>query len=152
MFRTKILALFLLALTGFTACKGEAPPAEVYEAGDKFIERLKKGEYDIIYSDASDLLKEKLTRVAAIEEMKKIAAVGRIQDYKRTNMSVGVENGKSFASPVYGVAFENSSGQSSGQLTLQFVDVGGNWKLSGFGATTRGGRQAPPSPVPTPQS
>ncbi len=148
MFRIIILALFLLALTGFTACKGEAPPTEAYVEGDKFIERLKKAEYDIIYNDASDLLKEKLTRTAAIDEMKKITAVGKIQDYKRTRMTVGIENGRSFASPVYGVAFE----KSNGQLTLQFVDTGGSWKLSGFGATTRGGNTAPPSPVPTPQS
>lgn len=148
MFRTIILALFVLSLTGFTACKGEAPPAEAFEAGDKFIERLKKAEYDTIYNEASDLLKERLTRIAAIEEMKKITAVGRIQDYKRGGMTVGVENGRSFATPVYGIVFENISGQ----LTLQFVDSGGNWKLSGFGATTRGGNTAPPSPVPSPQS
>ncbi|HWP43030.1 MAG TPA: hypothetical protein VNO14_07335, partial [Blastocatellia bacterium] len=120
---------------------GQAPPEDVDKAAALFFERLKSAEYETIYGDASEQFKETVVKATIIDNLKQMAALGRIQDYHRLKMTFENEDDSTIASPVYSVVFD----QTVAEITLNFKDEGGEWKLIGFVVKQRGGGQSPPS-------
>jgi len=111
----------------------EAPPEDAERAGAQFFERLKAAQYDVIYKDASTILQEEKARLGVADDLKKVTALGKVLDYRRRGANFTKEGEKSFAVVNYDVRFE----QAMGEATLQFIDVGGEWKLSGYSFGTR---------------
>ncbi|MEW6208972.1 MAG: hypothetical protein AB1631_11440 [Acidobacteriota bacterium] len=133
MLRIMIAALLVCFIAG---CSREAPPADVDKAGALFFERLKGADYEAIYADASSQFKEAKSKGEILDNLQQITAIGRIQSYSR--LSMFFEGDKSrIASPVYSVLFD----QAAAEITLNFKDDGGEWKLVGFSLKRRG----PPS-------
>ncbi|HET9530110.1 MAG TPA: hypothetical protein VFQ92_07150 [Blastocatellia bacterium] len=125
----------LLLLTGCALRAGEAPPEDVDKAAALFFERLKSAEYEVIYADASEQFKEQVDKATIIDNLKQITALGRIQDYRRLRMIFEGEGKNRVASPVYSVIFD----QNVTEITVNFKDEGGEWKLVGFSVKQRGG-------------
>jgi hypothetical protein len=126
-----ILAALLLCF--IAGCSREAPPTDVEKAGALFFERLKGADYEAIYADASSQFKEARSKGEILDNLQQITAIGRMQSYSR--LSMFFEGGKGrIASPVYSVLFD----QAATEITLNFKDEGGEWKLVGFFLKRRG--------------
>jgi hypothetical protein len=130
----KLVAAFLLAFVVGCSAR-EAPYEDIDKAAGLFFERLKAAEYDSIYDDSCEAFKEQKTRGEVLENLKKITAIGRPQDYDRLSMFFEKDGKKRIANPVYTVRFD----QSQGEITLTFRDDDGEWKLLGFAVKQRGG-------------
>jgi hypothetical protein len=125
----KVIAVWVsLFIAGCSLVSREAPSEDVEKAGALFFERLKAADYDAIYSDASAMFKENQPRATILDNLKQINALGRIQDYRRLSMRFEGDPKNRLASPVYAVTFE----QVRAEITLNFKDDGGEWKLLGF--------------------
>jgi hypothetical protein len=122
------IVLFTMLLLFMAGCSRQAPPEDVDKAGVLFFQRLKDADYDTIYKDASTQFKTNKTRDVVVESLKELTARGRLQDFKRTNTSYREEGKDQIAMPVYNATFE----QARGDLTLSFIDEGGEWKLIAF--------------------
>jgi hypothetical protein len=109
-------------------CSHQAPPEDVDKAAALFFQRLNDAEYDAIYKDASAQFKTNKTRDVVVESLKELTARGRLQDYRRMNTSFQDQGKDRIATPVYGTTFE----QSRGDVTLTYIDEGGEWKLIAF--------------------
>ena len=109
-------------------CSRQAPPEDVDKAATLFFQRLKDADYDTIYKDASTQFKTNKPREEVVERLKELTAKGRLQDFKRINTSYRDEGKDRVAMPVFGTTFE----QSRGEITLSFIDEGGEWKLIAF--------------------
>lgn len=130
-----VLVVFLMAACfGCSLSRREAPPEDAEKAGAQVLERLKEAKYETIYSDASDILQKEKARASVVDDLKKVTALGRLVDYRRRGANFSKEGDKSFALVTYNMTFD----QTRGEATLQFVDVGGEWKLSGYSFGTRG--------------
>jgi hypothetical protein len=130
MFRMIIISMLLVFMV---ACAPDAPPEDVDKAAALFFQRLNDAEYDTIYNDSSKQLKKNQTRDVVVESLKELIARGRVQDYKRINMAYNEQDKARIATPVYGTLFE----QSKGELSLTFIDEGGEWKLIAFSLKPR---------------
>lgn len=131
MLRNSVAAIALTAvvlLGGCTLLSHEAPLEDIDKAAALFFQRLDKQDYDAIYNDAAKDFKQKKTREAVIESLKQLTAYGKVLDHRRIQMPFEGEGRSRMASPVFGTAFE----QIHGELTLNFRDEGGEWKLLGF--------------------
>ena len=126
----KVLALFLLSLfmAGCSMLPHEAPPEDIDKAAALFVQRLNAAQYDDIYKDAARKFKDNQTKEMILDSLKELTAKGKLQSYQRVQMKYETETKDRIASPLYNVAFE----QSRGDLTLNFIDESGEWKLIGF--------------------
>ena len=134
MLRIVLVVFLAVASFGCSLAAREAPPEDAEKAGAQVLERLKEAKYEVIYSDASDILQKEKARASVVDDLKKVTALGRLLDYRRKGANFSKEGDKSFALVSYNMTFD----QTKGEATLQFVDVGGEWKLSGYSFGTRG--------------
>lgn len=125
MFRITIILTLLVFIAG---CSRQAPPEDVDKAATLFFQRLNDADYDAIYKDASTQLRTNKTRDEVVGSLKELTARGRLQDYRRINTSYQDQGKDRIATPVYGTAFD----QSKGEISLTFIDEGGEWKLIAF--------------------
>lgn len=125
MFRIIVILMLLVFVGG---CNHHPPPEDVDKAAALFFQRLNDAEYDVIYRDASTQLKTNKTRDAVVESLKELTARGRIQEQRRINTSYRDQGKDRIATPVYATVFD----QSKGDLTITFIDEGGEWKLIAF--------------------
>ncbi|HLG17019.1 MAG TPA: hypothetical protein VJH03_21325 [Blastocatellia bacterium] len=129
-----VLCLALVSTAPITGCSKEARSEDVDKAADVFFERLKSAEYDAIYDDAAQPFKEQNSRAATLDNLKQIAAMGRIMKHTRLSMSFDKEGGARICLPAYAVIFD----AARAEITLKFLDAGGEWKVLGFFVKTRG--------------
>ena len=136
----KIVALFFipLFLSGCALLPHEAPPADIDKAAALFVQRLNAAQYDAIYKDTAKKFKDNQTKENILGSLKDLTAKGQLKEYRRIRMTYEGEGKERIASPIYGATFE----QATGDLTLSFIDEGGEWKLVGFAFKMRSG-QAP---------
>jgi len=123
-----VLVLIALFISGCSLLPHEAPAEDLDKATALFVQRLNAAQYDVIYKDAAKKFKEAQTKETILDSLKELTARGRLQSFNRIQTKYEGENKERIASPVYVVAFD----QSRGDLTLSFVDEGGEWKLIGF--------------------
>ena len=131
MLRNSVAAIALTALVLLEGCallSHEAPPEDIDKAAALFFQRLEKQDYDAIYNDAAKDFKQKKTRETVTDNLKQVTAYGKVLDYRRIRLPFEGEGKDRMASPVFGTLFE----QMNGELTLNFRDEGGEWKLLGF--------------------
>jgi hypothetical protein len=94
---------------------------------------MKSAEYDAIYNDASEQFKDQVARATAMDNLKQVSAMGRIESFDRLSMKVEGEAKNRVASPVYTVLFD----KARAEITVNFIDEGGEWKLIGFSVKPR---------------
>ena len=128
----KLLVLWL-ALMVVGCSRSEAPVQDIDKAAGEFFERVKSAEYDVIYNEASEQFKDKVARATAMDNLKQVAAMGRIQSFDRLSMKVEGDEKNRIASPVYSVIFD----KARAEITVNFKDDGGQWKLIGFSVKPR---------------
>lgn len=129
----KLLVVWIaLIVAGCSA--SEAPTQEIDKAAAVFFERVKSAEYDAVYNEASEEFKKNVARATAVDNMKQIAAIGRIQSFDRLTFKIEGEEKNRLASPVYSVLFD----RARADITVNFKDEGGQWKLAGFSVKPRG--------------
>ena len=85
----KKLLVVWLALIVIGCSASEAPPQDIDKAAAVFFERVKSAEYDAVYNEASEEFKKNVARATAIDNMKQIAAMGRIQSFDRLTFQTG---------------------------------------------------------------
>jgi hypothetical protein len=134
MARKLVVVLLLLSIFGCSLRSSEAPPQDVEKAATLFFERLKSAQYEEIYKDAAESFKKNQPRMTIIDNLKQIAAIGRILEYRRLSMTFEGDNDNRIATPIYAVVFD----QAGAQITLNFKDEDGEWKLFGFVVKQRG--------------
>lgn len=130
----KKLLVVWIALIAIGCSASEAPPQDVDKAAAVFFERVKSAEYDAVYNEASEEFKKNVARATAVDSMKQIAAMGRIQSFDRLTFKIEDEEKNRIASPVYSVLFD----RARADITVNFKDEGGKWKLVGFSVKPRG--------------
>ncbi|HEX5736530.1 MAG TPA: hypothetical protein VF131_27105 [Blastocatellia bacterium] len=130
----KKLLVVWIALITIGCSASEAPPQDVDKAAAVFFERVKSAEYDAVYNEASGEFKKNVARATAVDNMKEIAAMGRIQSFDRLTLKIEGEEKNRLASPVYSVLFD----RARADITVIFKDEGGKWKLIGFSVKPRG--------------
>ncbi len=133
MLRIVLVVFLMVACFGCSLSRREAPPEDAEKAGAQFFERLKGAQYDVIYNDASNIRQKEKARLSVLDDFKKVTALGQISGFRRKGANFSKEGERSFALVTYDIAFE----QARGEATLQFVDAGGEWKLSGYSFGTR---------------
>ena len=131
--KLRVLILFPLLLTGCALLSHEAPNEDVDKAAGLFVQRLNAGDYEAIYKDTSKRFKDTQPKEAIFDTLKDLTAKGRLVNFQRIKMTFEPGNKDRIASPVYGVLFE----QGRGDLTLNFIDESGEWKLIGIVFKTR---------------
>jgi PBP1b-binding outer membrane lipoprotein LpoB len=129
----KRLLVVWLALIVVGCSKSEALPQDVDKAAEVFFERVKSAEYDAIYNEASDQFKTEVARATAIDNLKQVSAMGRIQSFNRLSMKLEGDEKNRMVSPVYNVLFD----KARAEITVNFKDDGGDWKLVGFSVKPR---------------
>jgi hypothetical protein len=129
----KKLLVVWLAVVVVGCSRSEAPVHEVDKAAAVFFEHVKSAEYDAIYNEASEQFKKQVARATAMDNLKQVAAMGRIQNYNRLSMRLEGDEKNRVASPVYSVIFD----QARAEITVNFKDDGGEWKLLGFSVKPR---------------
>ena len=130
----KRLLVVWLALIVIGCSASKAPPQDVDKAAAVFFERVKSAEYDAVYNEASEEFRKNVARATAIDNMKQVAAMGRIQSYDRLTFKIEGEAKNRLASPVYSVMFD----RARADITVNFRDEGGEWTLAGFSVKPRG--------------
>ena len=132
----RVLALILFAffIAGCSMLPHDAPPEDIDKATALFVQRLNAAQYDAIYKDSAKKFKENQTKDAILGSLKELTAKGQLKEYRRIQLKYEGEGKDRVASPIYGAVFE----QAVGDLTLNFIDEGGEWKLIGFAFKLRG--------------
>lgn len=130
----KLLVLWL-ALMVVGCSPSEAPVHDIDKAAGVFFERVKSAEYDAIYNEASEQFKSQVARATAMDNLKQVAAMGRIESFNRLSMRLEGDEKNRVASPVYNVLFD----KARAEITVNFKDDGGEWKLLGFSVKPRTG-------------
>ena len=134
--RRFILPLAALALLG--GCTHDAQTEDVDKAAAQFFLRLQAAQYDQIYDNADDHLKDQKPRAAVVDDLQKLVAYGRPQQWRRLSMTLGTELGdKHVAVPVYSLQTDNLTSE----VSLKFADNDGEWKLLGFAVVPHASRQ-----------
>ena len=130
MFR-KVVALVMFSVAilpaGCSLLSHQAPVDDIDKAAALFFQRLGNEEYDIIYNDAAKGFQANQTRQTVTDNLRQLVEQGKILDSQRISMSFQGEGKSRMASPVY----RTSSQQARGEITLNFQDEGGEWKLFG---------------------
>ena len=122
----------VLAVVLITGCNHEAPTEDIDKAAGQFFLRLQGAQYDQIYDQADDHLKDQKPRAAVVDDLQQLAAYGRPLEWHRLSMTLGTEsNEKRVAVPLYTMRTENMTLE----ISLKFIDVEGEWKLLGFAVT-----------------
>ena len=127
----KLLVVWLALIV--IGCSSEAQPQDVDKAAAVFFERVRSAEYDVVYNEASEEFKKNVARATAIDNLKQITAMGRIQSFDRLTFRIEGEDKNRLASPVYSVLFD----RARADITVNFRDEGGEWKLVGFSVKPR---------------
>lgn len=125
------LAIALIAVfpgAGCSILSHEAPNEDVDKATALFFQRLEKSDFDGIYNDASKKLRENQPRATVVDNLKQLAAQGKVLAFDRISMAIQGEGKGRMLLPLYRVSFD----QGRGDLTLTFQDESGEWKLFGF--------------------
>jgi hypothetical protein len=128
MFRISIIVLLSLSFAGCSLRSRPAPEDDLDKASALFFERYKAADYDAIYKDSAAGFKQNKGRDEVVGNLKQLAELGRLADYQRIRTSFEDQDKARIASPAYSVQFE----QGRGELTLNFTDEDGEWKLIGF--------------------
>ena len=128
------LSLFSFFIAGCSLLPHDAPPEDIDKATALFVQRLNAAQYDAIYKDTARKFKDNQTKETILDSLKELTARGKLQEYRRIQMTYQGEGKDRIASPIYGAVFE----QARGDLTLNFIDEGGEWKLIGFAFKLRG--------------
>jgi len=124
--RSIVPALAFLLMTGY---HHEAPTTDIDKASAQFFLRVQGAQYDQIYDDADDHLKDQKPRAAVVDDLQKLVGYGRPEEWHRLSMTLGTELGdKRVAVPVYTLKTDNITSE----VSLKFIDVDGEWKLLGF--------------------
>ena len=124
------LFIFLIALvpTGCSLLSHEAPAEDVDKAAGLFFQRLGNGEFEKIYRDVAQKFKENQPKPTIIDNLRQMSEHGKILDFERISMSFQGEGKNRIASPVY----RTSTDKAKAEITLNFQDDSGEWKLIGF--------------------
>jgi hypothetical protein len=125
----KFITVFLLIVA--SACSwvgGEAPLADVDPAATAFFDQLNSARFEEIYEGSSQSFKDARGKTEIIDNLKQLAATGQVRDHKRLSMSFQEAKEGRIASPVYAVVLDTMRAE----VTLNFKDEGGDWKLFGF--------------------
>jgi len=124
------LFIFLIALvpTGCSLLSHEAPAEDVDKAAGLFFQRLGNEEYEKIYVDVAQKFKDNQPKQTVIDNLKQMGEHGKILDFERISMSFQGEGKDRIASPVY----RTSTDKTKAEITLNFQDESGEWKLIGF--------------------
>jgi hypothetical protein len=117
-----------LALGGCSVLSHQAPTEDVDKAAALFFQRLDNQDFNAIYDDCSKRFKTNKPRQTILESLGQLAVNGKTVDFQRTSMPVEGQGSDRIVSPVYKVLFE----QMAGEVTLNFQDESGEWKLLGF--------------------
>lgn len=123
-----IALLAALPLGGCSLLSHEAPTEDVDKAAALFFQRLDNQDFNGIYDDCSKRFKKNRPRQTIIENLQQLAANGKTLDSQRASMAIEGQGSDRVVSPVYKVVFA----QMAGEVTLNFQDESGEWKLLGF--------------------
>ena len=123
-------------LGGCTLLSHEAPIEDIDKATALFFQRLDQEDYNGIYNDAASGLRQRKSRETVTDSLKELTAHGKVLNYQRIRFQTESEVKERIVSPVYGTTFE----QVNGEVTLNFKDESGEWKLIGFAFRPRGAR------------
>ncbi len=123
-------SLFFIVMmqAGCSVLSHEAPTDDIDKAGALFFQRLGNEELDTIYNDSATDFKQNQTRQTVTDNLKQLIEKGKAVDFFRISMTFQGKGKSRIASPVFRVL----SDRSKGELTLNFKDQGGEWKLIGF--------------------
>jgi hypothetical protein len=116
----------VLLLTGW--CSTQAPTADIDKAAAQFFQRFNAAQYDLIYSDSAAAFKGQNSKASVQDNLVQMATRGRVQSWTRISMTFTKEKDAQVALPIYTIRQD----QSSSDLTLEFIDDEGEWKLLGF--------------------
>jgi hypothetical protein len=152
MFKSAIIISLLLVSAACSLKTQEAPYEDVDKAAILFFERLTAGNYNEIYSDSEKSFQTRNPKTEVVENLKKMAMLGKPGSPVRMNMTYGTEEGKRYALPNYAVLFDNTGApavqtpdgqalppQSRATVILKFIDDNGEWKLGAFEVRQRAG-------------
>src|SRR5262245_12427048 len=134
MFRAFFVLMLTIAMSACSLFSHKAPPEDIDKAAGLFVRRLNAQEYDKIYEDAARKFKKTKNKTEILESLKELGERGKVLDHRRTSMSFADESGDLIAQPTYSSQFE----KGFADLTLSFVDEGGEWRLIGFSLRVRG--------------
>ena len=134
MFRAFFVLMLTIAMSACSLFSHKAPPEDIDKAAGLFVRRLNAQEYDKIYEDAARKFKKTKNKTEILESLKELGERGKVLDHRRTSMSFADEGGDLIAQPTYSSQFE----KGFADLTLSFVDEGGEWRLIGFSLRVRG--------------
>jgi hypothetical protein len=123
-----IALLTALSPGGCSLLSHQAPTEDVDKAATLFFQRLDNQDFTRIYDDCSKRFKTNKPRVTILESLGQLASNGKTLDHQRVSMPVEGQGNDRVVSPVYKVTFE----QMAGEVTLNFQDESGEWKLLGF--------------------
>jgi hypothetical protein len=124
-----LVVLFVaVSIAGCSLLSHEAPTEDVDKAAALFFQRLDNQDLNTIYEDCSKRFKTNKPRQTILQSLAELAANGKTQQFQRTSMPFEQQEKDRVVSPVYQVLFE----QVSGEVTLNFQDESGEWKLLGF--------------------
>ena len=130
--RKALVPVFLLTailIEGCSLLSHEAPTEDVDKAAALFFQRLDNQDFNKIYDDCSKRFKTNKPRQTVLQSLAELAVNGKVEGrFERSSMPVDDKGKDRVVSPVYQVLFE----QISGEITLNFQDESGEWKLLGF--------------------
>ncbi|HKF56970.1 MAG TPA: hypothetical protein VKJ45_16040 [Blastocatellia bacterium] len=122
----------VMALALISGCHHEAPTEDIDKAAAQFFLRLKDAQYDQIYDQADENLKEQKPKAAVVDDLQKLISYGRPQEWHRLSMTLGTEKGdKRVAVPLYTLKTDNIPSE----VSLKFIDDDGEWRLLAFAVT-----------------
>lgn len=127
-----VFTIFVLP-SGCALLSHQAPAEDIDKAAALFFQRFNAEQYDTIYDDSASAFKNSQTRQTVTDNLKQIAANGKILAFERMSMTFQGEGKTRMALPVY----MTSTDQMKGELTLTFQDESGEWKLFGFAFKVR---------------
>jgi hypothetical protein len=123
-----IVVMIAIWLTACSMLSHDAPTEDVDKAATLFFQRLDKQDLNAIYEDCSKRFQKNKPKQTILESLAQLAANGKTLDFQRSSMPIEGQGSDRVVSPIYKVVFE----QMSGEVTLNFQDESGEWKLLGF--------------------
>src|SRR5215212_6188632 len=101
MLKKAIILYLLLFATACSLKTQEAPYEDVDKAATLFFQRLTAGKYDEIYSDSEKSFQANNPKPEVIDNLKKMAIMGKPGAPVRMTMTYNTEEGKRVAMPNY---------------------------------------------------